>query len=453
MDDGTSQGEENWPGMRQAYFAAWVLAIVQMCAQLNNGVMTLMVEPVKRDLQLTDLEMSYLLGFSVVLFYALIGIPAARLVDRYNRKWLMMVSIAIWSVATAACGMAHTFWQFFAARFGIGAGESINGPLSYSLLADYFQPGRLPRGIAIYNVGLQAGAALSLLLGALLITITNGLPTVELPLIGSVRDWQLVFVLTGLAGIPVMMLLALVAEPARRGVGVRLSIDAERKGLSLGQVVAYLFANWQLYAPMFAGLAFTSIHMMGLGAWSAAFFTRTYGWQPAAIGFYSGIISLGLAVPALYGAVWFNEWFARRGRADANLRVMAIFITAAVPFMVAMPLMPSPWLALAAGGLGPALMLVAAPSLNTALQIVTPNRMRGQVTAIYLFTMFAAGGTLGPTLIAYWTQDLFGHEAMLRYALATSAAIFFPLAAGLYWIGLKPYRERILEMRAAGAPV
>src|SRR5690242_7805643 len=88
--------EAPWPTMRQAYFAACVLAIVQMCAMLNNGVMTLMVEPVKRDLDLTDVEMSYLLGFSVVLFYALIGIPAARLADRHNRKWLMTLSVAVW---------------------------------------------------------------------------------------------------------------------------------------------------------------------------------------------------------------------------------------------------------------------------------------------------------------------------------------------------------------------
>jgi MFS family permease len=249
-----------------------------------------------------------------------------------------------------------------------------------------------------------------------------------------------------------MLLLALVAEPERRNPAA-LSAQVQRNGVALRAVVAYLFANWRLYGPMFLGLAFTSIHMMGLGAWSAAFFTRTYGWEPATIGLYSGLISLGLAAPALYGAVWFNEWFASRGHADTNLRVMAIFITAAVPFTIAMPLMPSPWLALAMGGLGPALMLVAAPSLNTALQIVTPNQMRGQVTAIYLFTMFAAGGSLGPTLVAWLTQMVFGEEAMLRYALAASAAIFFPLAAGCYWIGLKSYRERILEMRAAGAPV
>ncbi|MXO59965.1 MFS transporter [Altererythrobacter salegens] len=445
--------EQAWPTMGQAYFAAWTLAVVQMCAQLNNGVTTLMVESVKRDLQLTDLQMSYLLGFSAVLFYAVVGIPAARLVDRYNRKWLMLASIAIWSAATAACGLAQTFWQFFAARFGIGTGEAINGPLSYSLLSDYFRPGKLPRGIAIYNVGLQGGAALSMLLGALLIWITGGLPEVQMPLIGAVRDWQLVFVFTGLTGIPVMLLMWLLAEPERRSLRSTSLVVDGREGTRLRDVVAFLWTHRRLYLPMFLGLALTSIHMMGLGAWSAAFYMRTYGWAPATIGLYSGLVSIGFSIPALYGAVWFNEWFAAKGYADTNMRVMATGISCAVPFMIVMPLMPSPWLALLAGGLGPALMLVAAPSLNTALQIVTPNQMRGQVTAIYLFVMMAAGGSIGPTLVAFLTQEVFGNEAMLRYALATSAAIAFPLAAATYWYGLRVYRERILEMRASGAPV
>ncbi|HEU4650567.1 MAG TPA: MFS transporter [Croceibacterium sp.] len=441
-----------WPALRQAYFAAWVLAIVQMCAMLNNGVMTLMVEPVKRDLGLTDVEMSYLLGFSVVLFYALIGIPAARLADRHNRKWLMTLSVAVWSAATAACGLANTFWQFFAARFGIGAGESISGPLSYSMLADYFPPEKLPRGIAIYNVGLQGGNALSLLLGAFLIHMLAGLPTIDVPLLGVLRDWQLVFMLTGLVGIPVALLVMSVTEPKRRGLSA-LPAGTKPRGATLRQVLAYLLANRRLYGPMFLGLCFTSIHMMGVGAWMAAFYTRTYGWEPATIGLYSGLVSLGLAGPALFGAVWFNEHLRRRGHADVNLRVMAIGLTAASPIMIAAPLMPSPWLALALFGLGPALMLVAAPSLNTALQIITPNEMRGQMTAVYLFIVLAVSQAIGPTFFALLTQYVFGDEAQLRYAIATSAAILFPATAITYWLGIASYRRRILEMRAEGAPV
>lgn len=448
--------QSSWPPLRQAYYAAWVLAAVQMCAQLNNGVMSLLVEPVKRDLGLTDMQMSYLLGFSSVLFYVLIGIPAARLVDRYNRKWLMTICILIWSAATGACGIAYSFWQFFAARFGIGAGESINGPLAYSLMADYFPPEKLPRAIAIYNVGFSGGTAISLLLGALMIHILTGMPTVVLPLIGVVRDWQLVFILNGLVGIPIALLAASIREPARRRFRLAATADAParvQRAATLREVLVFFLANWRIYGPIFLGLCFTSLHMFGMAAWGAVFYVRSYGWDPATVGLYSGLLSLGLTIPSLLGAIWVNDWFRNRGHADANMRVLALGFALSTPFMVLGPLMPSPWLALALGGMGSALMLFSAPSLNAAMQIVTPNEMRGQMTALYLFTMSAIGGGLGPTYIAFLTEHVWGDPMLLRYALATSAAILFPLSAVTYWSGIRPYRQRILEMKAAGLPV
>lgn len=446
-------GNRSMPSIGQAYVAAAVLAVAQMCATLNNGVTTLLVEAIKRDLQLSDMQMGYLLGFAGVVFYALIGIPAARLADRYNRKWLLAASIMVWSAATAACGVAGTFWQFFAARFGIGAGESINGPLSYSLLADYFPPNRLPRGIAIYNVGLQGGGALSLLLGAFLIQLFAKTPVMDVPLVGPVRDWQMVFIITGLIGLPVTLLVMALSEPPRRSARLSAVMGMEAKDASLMEVLAYLLRNWRLYGPMFLGLSLTSIHMMGMGNWIAAFFARTYGWQPSTFGSYSGLLTLVLAAPALIGAIWVNELFHKRGHADTNMRVMAMGITAAAPFMIAAPLMPSPWLALIFNAIGPAFMLVAAPSLNTALQIVTPNEMRGRVTAIYLFIMLAAGGSIGPTLFAFLTEHVFGDPALLRYSILTSAVLTFPTSALVYWLGVKAYRERILAMRAAGQAV
>lgn len=445
--------EEPWPPLRQAYYVAWLLAIVQMCAQLNNGVMSLLVEPVKRDLELTDLQMSYLLGFSVVLFHVLIGIPAARLVDRHNRKWLMTISIAVWSAATAACGLAQNFWQFFAARMGIGTGESIAGPLSYSLLADYFPPAKLPRAIAIYNVGFQGGTALSLLLGAFMIYILAGLQTLTVPVLGVIRDWQLVFVLTGLVGVPIALLVAGMAEPKRRGLSLTATPGAKPGAATLRDVLRYLALNWRVYGPMFLGLCLTSMHMFGLAAWSAAFYTRTYGWSPATVGLYSGLLNLALALPSLVAAIWINDLFRKRGHADTNMRVLAIGFTSAAPFMILGPLMPSAWLALAMSGAGTALMLLAAPSLNSALQIITPNGMRGQITALYMFTMYAVGGGLGPTYFALLTQYVWGDEKLLNYTIATSGALLFPAAALVYWAGVKPYRERILQMQAAGLPV
>jgi hypothetical protein len=299
-------------------------------------------------------------------------------------------------------------------------------------------------------VGFQGGTALSLLLGALMIYVLSTLPTVDVPLLGPLRDWQIVFILTGLLGVPILMLVAGLSEPKRRGLTAAMTKSG---GPNLLDVLVYLGRNRRVYGPIFLGLTLTSMHMFGVAAWSAAFYGRTYGWAPATTGLYSGLLNLVLAIPSLAAAIWVNDLFRKRGHADTNMRVLALGFSAAAPFMILGPLMPSPWLALAMSGIGSALMLLAAPSLNSALQIVTPNQMRGQMTALYMFVMFAVGGGFGPTFFALLTEHVWGDEALLNYAIATSGAVLFPTAALLYWYGVKPYRERILEMRAAGAPV
>jgi MFS family permease len=320
-------------------------------------------------------------------------------------------------------------------------------------MADYFEPAKLPRAIAIYNVGFTGGTALSLLLGALMIHVLTGLPTIEIPLFGVVRDWQLVFILTGLLGLPIALLVASIAEPRRRHLVPAVLSAGKPQAASLREVLAYLLKNWPVYGPIFIGLCFTSLHMFGTAAWGAAFYVRTFGWDPAKVGLYTGLLNLGLALPSLAGAIWINDWFRKRGHADTNMRVLAIGFSVAAPFMILWPLMPSAGLALALSGIGSALMLFAAPSLNSAMQIVTPNGMRGQITALYLFTMFAVGGGFGPTFFALVTEYVWGDAMLLRYTFASSAAILFPASALIYWAGVKPYRERILAMRAAGAPV
>jgi hypothetical protein len=295
--------------------------------------------------------------------------------------------------------------------------------------------------------------ALSMLFGAFLIARFAQMPPIVVAGLGELADWQAVFILTGLAGIPFLLLMAIVREPRRRRFVSVVPAGGKHLGASLRQVVAYLWRDRRLYGPMFLGLSFTSIHMMGLGAWSAAFYSRTYGWTPARVGYYQGSLTLSLLVPGLLGAIWFNDLFRKRGYADTNMRVMAIGLTMATPFMIAAPLMPAPELALALFAVGPAIMLISAPSLNTALQIITPNEMRGQMTAIYLFIVLAASQGLGPTWFAFLTQHVFGDESQLRLAICVSASILFPATAISYWLGLRPYRERILKMRAEGAPV
>ncbi len=131
---------------------------------LDRGILTLLVEPIKADLGLSDVEISLVMGFAFTFFYAIFGLPVAKLADRYSRKHIMAAGIDIWSLMTAFGGLAGNFWQLFVARVGVGVGETTSGPSAYSLLSDYFAPERLPRAIAGMNLGFVAGTGLSMII-------------------------------------------------------------------------------------------------------------------------------------------------------------------------------------------------------------------------------------------------------------------------------------------------
>src|SRR5262245_22042114 len=185
---------------------------------LDRGIVGLLVQPIKRDLHLSDFEISLIIGFAFVLMYVILGLPIARMVDSFSRRVILTCGITAWSVATTLCGLAQNFWQLFVARIGVGAGESCSGPATFSMMADLFPPRKLPRAIAVLNFGFIAGTELSLLAGGAAIAWIGSWPSISLPVIGELYDWQLVFIVVGLPGFIVAALMMTVKEPMRRGV-------------------------------------------------------------------------------------------------------------------------------------------------------------------------------------------------------------------------------------------
>ena len=440
--DGAATGRpppQAWPDPKIAWYAVSVCALATMLLFLDRNIISLLVEPIKRDLQISDVRMSLLMGPAVVFFYALVAVPASRYVDRWRRNVILTAGIAVWSIFTAVCGLAQNFWQLFAARTGVGVGEIVHGPATYSLIADYFQRERLPRAIAVLQIGFIGGTGLSLLLGAFVIQSLMHVSNFQVP--GTniiIRNWQLVFFIVGLPGLLVAILMSTVPEPARRG---RIASQPE-KPIALFAVVKYLCTHWRLYAPQFGALAVAGIENSGTASWRVVFLQRTFDWSAPKAGFVLGLALLIAAPVGLWLATMLTEHFAKT-RSDANLRVVAICYTLSPAFVIAGPLMPNPWLAVACASVTYLIQIGGAVPQNAAIQSVTPNEMRGQVTALYLFIFAVIGLGLGPTFIALFTDYLFADESMLRYSLASSAAIMLPIAAWIMWQGVKPYGEAI----------
>jgi MFS family permease len=431
-----------WPSPARAWYAVGIFALALMINFLDRGILNLLIEPVKHDLHLSDLQMGILVGVAYILFYVILGLPIARLVDSRSRRLIIGTGLMIWSVMTAVCGVAQNFWQLFAARVGVGVGEACSGPSTYSMLSDLFPPEKLPRAVSVLNFGFVAGNALASLLGGALIHLVSTLPPLSLPQIGVLRPWQLTFILVAIPGVIVAALFGTVKEPVRRG---RIG---SAKSIPVRDVVRFLLDNRKAYGPMFLGLAFNSVVFFGIQTWTPPFFTRTFGWTSAQIGVIFGLVLLIVAPVGLICGSMLAERFAKQGRADANLLVTLIAFALAVPASILFPLMPTPELSIAMLGVLFFVAMLSPGPQNAALQIITPNQMRGQVTALYLFIFNAVGFGMGATVVAFVTNHIFHNEAMVGYSMVAVGAVLGPIAVAFIWSGLKPYAASVLRARA-----
>lgn len=437
---------EPWPRPAQAWYAVFVFSLALMVNMLDRGILTLLVQPIKHDLHLTDVQMGMLMGFAFVLFYLILGLPIARLADSKTRRNIIAVGVTIWSVMTATCGLAKSFGQLFLCRVGVGSGESCSGPATFSMLADLFPKEKLPRAIAVLNFGFYAGTGLALAIGGTLTQAFVNMPPRTLPIVGTVHGWQLVFFVVGIPGLIVAALLLTVAEPKRRGIAAPHS--AELKPPPIGEVVRFMGQHAGAYVPMFLGMGIQSVMMVGVGSWGPAFFMRTFGWSPGKYGLTMGALMFTVMPVGAFVGSLVAERFAKKGHDDANMRTVLFSYVLPIPGYLIFPLMPNPKIAIVIMIYGMFVGSWGGAPMNAALQSITPNQMRGQVTALFLLVFNVIGYGLGPSIIAVLTDFVFHSEAQIGRSIAATVAILAPLGISMIWLSLKPYGRSFAQARA-----
>lgn len=435
-----AQSQLPWPKRAQAWYAVAILSAVLMLGTTETQIITFLIRPIKRDFGLTDLQMSVLIGAAPSIFYACVGFPLARLVDSMRRNTLLSVALGIGGLATSLAGLTQHFWQFAVCRMAVGGGSAISSPGTYSLIADFFPRERLTRAIAVLAMGLVVARAFAPIIGAALVGLAATWGVVHLSGL-VIREWQTVVLITGSLGILASLLMLTIREPPRRGgigVGQRLPIR---------EVFRYIWRHRSLYLPQFFALAFFQAESIGIDLWRIEFLRRTYGWTPQFSGTVLGTTGLVSSLLGLALGTRLTELFTRR-HDDANLRTVRYCYLVAPLFAATAPLMPSPWLSIACSSITGMLGMACVAPQNAALQSVTPNEMRGQITAIFYFVMAVVGTGMGPSLMAFITDVIIGDENKIRYAMSICAAVMTPLAAACIWKGLKPYGRAIAEIKA-----
>jgi MFS family permease len=301
----TAGGETSTPVQR--WYVLIMMVLVYTLSIADRYVISTVLEPIRLELQLTDSGIAFLTGVALALFYVTMGFPLSWLIDRGNRRNIIAVCLVIWSAMTAFSGLAKNYAQLLISRIGVGIGEAGGTPGASSIISDYFPAARRPMALTVFSLGAPIGAWL----GADIAGMIN-----------DAYNWRTVFLVLGIPGIAVGILIFFTVREPRRG---RLDHKGgDHVGASFAESMRFLWSQKSAVHVMVAS-AVTALWGWGLMWWTPTFLIRNYAMTPGEAGAIVGPIHLiggGLAT-LLTG--W---WMAQPSMHDPRriVRMMGAFI-------------------------------------------------------------------------------------------------------------------------------
>jgi MFS family permease len=434
-------GHVPYPARAVGWYATIMLAFLYWLSVLDRFIISLLVDPIKKDLGLTDVQFGLLHGFAFALTFAIFGLLAGRLADRLSRRWVIFAGVSIWSLSTAACGLAQNFWHLLVARVGVGAGEATLNPCATSMLTDLFPRERLTKAMAVYAMGSTVGMGTALMFGGWIVELVSHTGTMVIPIVGEVPSWQAVFFIVGIPGALLSLMIFTVPEPVRRGQ--RAADSGKRQ--SYRELLKFINSRRRFFICHYAGFAFASAIIAGSGGWYAVHMSRAFGWSPSRIGLALGLTIAGAGVLGKIICGTVVDSMYRRGIRDAQIRWYACCLAAATPIGIIAMTSSNPWVFVF--GLGGFLMLLSPlpACASTALNLVTPNELRGAGIAFFGAVAGIIGGGSGPVLIAAAAQNIFSGDAAIGLGMALVLGVCCPLGALALALGFRSMREAMIE--------
>lgn len=426
--------------------AGWPLVAILMLfyflSFVDRALISLMVEPIQRDLGFTDVEMGLLLGPAFGIFYAAAGIPIGRLMDRYSKRWLCMAVVAFWGLSTAVSGMATNFALFFLSRLGLGAGEAGLSPAAYSLMAEQVPRRRLATAYSVYTVGAFAGGGLAIVGGGWLVHRLAGEGMIAVPWLGQFYPWQLTFLLVGGLTILAAPLALLLRE------NIRAAASEGADGGPAPGLVALIRSDPLFYLGYPFAFGSVNVIVTAFHVWTPTFMTRTYGWPIEKVGIAYGATQGGAGVIGLLAMGWLVERLYNRGMADAHVKVPAIALCISIPAMIAGILSGNSTAFLFASTLFWGVTYTYAGYAPAALQLGTPASLRASVGAVYVTFLSVMGLFIGPTMVSWFTEVVLQDKSRIGLSLVLVMVIWMPIAlAALLFVG-KRLRSRHAQAAA-----
>ncbi|MDB5430150.1 MAG: hypothetical protein JWP35_1266 [Caulobacter sp.] len=421
--------------LRAGWYTVAVYLLFYIFSHIDRTVISMMVGPIKADLKIDDFKMGLLLGPVFALFYAFCGLPMGALVDRFSRRWLTAGGLVVWGLATCACGLAGSFPALFFGRMGVGVGESVLTPAAHSMISENFPKQRLAMAISVFTMGAVLGAGIALAVGGAVVHLVTKGPPIDLPVLGLMKPWQVVFLVVGLPSVLLAPLVFTVREKARAHLAPKtaetvaevpaISFFRSRPALAFGLPVAF-------------GL--TNIICTMMTVWTPEMMVRLFHMNKAEVGLKFGlVIFLAGGIGQLFGAS-VVDWLYARGVKDAHIKYHMVGLAISAPAVIVALISGNSWVFL---GLTAVFYLFTYPFVGyaaAALQIFASGRERGLVSGLFLAVITVIGALVGPTGAGWLSDHVFGKEH-LNMAMATVAACAAPVALIAHWFIAREMRK------------
>ena len=382
-----------------------LLVLLYVINYIDRQILSVLLEPIKQELAVSDTAMGLLTGLAFALFYTTAGIPIARWADRGSRRNVVIVGVVVWSAMTAVSGLARNFWQLALARIGVGVGEATLSPAAHSLISDAFPPERRATALGVYNTGGNVGIMLGFMLGGW---------------IGETFGWRTAFLVVGLPGLAAALLVrVMLREPVRGGLE---GIADEDDEASIVDVLRHMLSQ-----PTFRHLCLSSglyaFAAYGFTIWGATFLIRVHGMSLTDTGIAMGLIQgIGGGLGTYMGGALADR-FARKDERFL-VWVPAVGGAFALPLLVVFLFWPDRSGALAAYALAMVFSVFFVGPCYAIAQGLARLRMRAQAAAILMFAINLIGLGIAPLAVGILNDSLastYGDEA-IRYSLMITGA-------------------------------
>jgi MFS family permease len=399
----------------------------------DRQVLSLLVDPIRGDMGISDTQISLLLGTAFAVIYGVAGIPLGFLADRVSRRNLIFAGVSVWSLGTIACGFSHNFGEIFASRIVVGLGEAALSPAAISLISDYFPPSRRGTAVGFFLSGIAMGSGVAILIGGGVLHAIELGALAATPLAGY-APWRMVLLVIGGPGLLWAMAILLIREPVRQTAEGESAVGVTDGG-------TWRATPWARVVPIYVVLAAASFVDNAVGAWAPTLLIRDFGKDPAQIGVELGLLlTIGFGGGVLIGGALADRAGARGGWP----RKLRVCLVSGLLILPASLLMNSPTFSLVLAGVPLYFALsgiVTAVGFSAILDVV-PNRSRGLAMSMSFFLNVALGAGLGPTAVAVAGAHVFTAKAGLGPPLALTVVAGYLVALAAVIFALSGFRAR-----------